>query len=271
MTAVTRLTLAGLALIALSASVAVAPASAAKSKRLSVAKAKRSIQASWRKGYDEGTWRLSCARSSKRKVSCYLIRTAGVGPDCGLGEARLTKKGKTKASAWGYECASIPRRRWPKGVAVPTPTGREAVPAPGSPAGGAAPVAPPTPAGPVAGGLSGTFVCLTGIIAQVRPAGPTTIAPINVPATGIEPPLKFTLNPDGTYANITFGAAYANNPQWRGTYTVQGEQVRLVTPNGTLMTSYPFLRRTDTGGTQYLLEDAPANDQYRANVCRRIA
>jgi hypothetical protein len=125
---------------------------------------------------------------------------------------------------------------------------------------------------PQSADMTGTYVCLTGILAQVRPAGPTEIAPLDVPATGIEPPLKVDLRADGTYSNITFGKAYVDDPLWEGTWTVDGEVVRLFSPpDGRMMTSYPFLHRTDAEGTHYLIEDAPENDRYRAYACRRIA
>ena len=255
-----------LSLVALIALGAAAPADAAK-RKVSLTAAKAKVLKHFRSGTD-GTYAIKCARASSRKAVCYLVRTAGTSAPCGRGEAKLNKRGRVVASSWGYECASIPKSMWPRGAAMPTAVDSGPTPSPTP----AAPVEPPAaPVPPAATALSGTYVCLTGIIAQVRPAGPASIEPIPVPTSGIEPPLKFTLKPDGTYSNITFGAVYADDPRWQGTYAVAGDRVRLLTPNGTPLVTYDFLRRTDTAGTAYLIEDAPANEAYRANVCRAIA
>ena len=253
----------------LAVTLAAAPSAGAAKRKISLTAAKTKVLKHFRSGSVDGTYAAKCARSSSRKAVCYLVRTSGTSAPCGRGEAKLSKSGRVTATSWGYECASIPKTMWPKGVAMPAAGGPALVAAPGAPP-VQVPAAPPA-AGPTAAGLSGTYVCLTGIIAQVRPAGPTSIEPIPVPASGIEPPLKFTLKPDGTYSNITFGAAYANDPKWQGTYTVAGDRVRLLTPNGTPLVSYDFVRRQDSAGTQYLIEDAPANEAYKANVCRAIA
>jgi hypothetical protein len=260
------ITIASIALLVAALS---APASGAAQRKISLSAAKAKVLKHFRSGSVDGTYAVKCARASRAKAVCYLVRTAGTSAPCGRGQAKLSRRGRVTATSWGYECASIPKKMWPRGVAVPTAV--DSAPAPGA---APPPVEPPpveAPAAPAAGSLSGTYVCLTGIIAQVRPAGPTSIEPIPVPATGIEPPLKFTLKPDGTYSNITFGAAYANDPKWQGTYTVAGDRVRLLTPNGTPLVSYDFVRRTDSAGTPYLIEDAPANEAYKANVCRGIA
>ena len=268
-----------LSLVALVAALTVflvaAPSAGAAKRKISLASAKTKVLKDFKTGSVDGTYAVKCARASNRKAVCYLVRTAGTSAPCGRGEAKLSKRGRVTASSWGYECASIPKKMWPKGAAMPVPVDTGAV------APGAAPVevpAAPPVAGPTTTALSGTYVCLTGIIAQVRPAGPaldpelgTGIEPIPVPLSGIEPPLKFTLKPDGTYSNITFGAVYANDPKWQGTYTVAGDRVRLLTPNGTPLVSYDFVRRQDTAGTLYLIEDAPPNEAYKANVCRAIA
>lgn len=266
-----RLALLALAAVAL-AGLAAAPAAPA-AKKISLTTAKAKVLKHW--NVRTGTYAVKCARASSRKAVCYLVRTAGTGAPCGRGEAKLSRRGRVTATSWGYECASIPARLRPPGVALPDAApvggvvGSGPAPAPPAPT---APPAPEVPAPPVATQLSGTYVCLTGIVGIVREAGPTSIEPIPVPTTGIEPPMKFTLSPDGTYRNVTFGpTAYANDPRWGGTYTVAGDRVRLVTNPGAPLFSYDLLRRTDTAGTEYLIEDAPDNEKYRANACRRIA
>ena len=267
----TTVSLAALA-VALTVTLVAAPAAGAAKRQISLTAAKAKVLEDFRSGSVDGTYAVKCARSSRRKADCYLVRTAGTSAPCGRGEAKLNKRGRVVASSWGYECASIPKSMWPKGAAMPTAVDSGPAPAPTTvPAAPVETPAAPAPPAATAATLSGTYVCLTGIIAQVRPAGPTSIEPIPVPATGIEPPLKFTLKSDGTYSNITFGAVYANDPKWQGTYTVNGDRVRLLTPNGTPLVTYDFLQRTDTGGTSYLIEDAPANEAYKANVCRAIA
>ncbi|HEX8207961.1 MAG TPA: hypothetical protein VF587_17990 [Solirubrobacteraceae bacterium] len=266
-----------LSLIALLTLALTAPVAGAAKRKISLTAAKAKVLKHFRTGTD-GTYAIKCARTSARKATCYLVRTSGTSAPCGRGEAKLNRRGRVVASSWGYECASIPARMRPAGVTLPTAVDSGPVPAPEQPGAPAADAPPPPPAAPATTALSGTYVCLTGIIAQVRPAGPapdpelgTGIEPIPVPLTGLEPPLKFTLKPDGTYSNITFGAVYANDPKWQGTYTVNGDRVRLLTPTGTPLVTYDFLRRQDTAGTLYLIEDAPANEAYKANVCRAIA
>jgi hypothetical protein len=248
-----------------------APAAPAAKRSISLTAAKAKVLKHW--NVTTGTYAAKCARTSSRKAVCYLVRTAGTGAPCGRGEAKLSKRGRVTASSWGYECSSIPARLRPPGVALPTAVDSGPAPAPAPPGAPAPAPGPQAPAPPAAAttALSGTYVCLTGIVGIVREAGPTSIEPIPVPATGIEPPMKFTLKPDGTYDNITFGAAYANDPKWKGTYTVTGDRVKLVTPPGTPLFSYELVRRTDTAGTEYLIEDAPENERYKANACRRIA
>jgi hypothetical protein len=258
-----------LSIVALATLGIAAPAGAAK-PQISLTAAQAKVLKDVRTPSVDGTYAAKCARTSSRKAVCYLVRTSGTSAPCGRGEAKLSRRGRVTASSWGYECASIPKSMWPKGAAMPPAV--DSGPAPGpAPAPPVETPAAPAPAAPAAGGLSGTYVCLTGIIAQVRPAGPTSIEPIPVPATGIEPPLKFTLKPDGTYDNITFGAAYANDPKWKGTYTVAGDRVKLITAGGHPLVGHDFVRKTDSGGTEYLIEDAPANESYKANVCRRIS
>ena len=242
--------------------VAAAPAGAAKKKNVPLTTAEAKVVKRLAAAYDEGTYKATCKRAKKGSAKCTIVRTAGSGPACGQGTVKR-KRGKLVVSAWPMlDCGGIPGAPAEDDATVPAgPVGSGPAPAP-------LPEAPPAN---VPAQLSGTFVCLTGIIAQVRPAGPTTIEPIEVPLSGLEPPLKFTLHPDGTYENITFGSAYANDPKWKGTYTVTGDRVRLITPSGSSLLSYDLVRRTDTGGTEYLIEDAPENELYRANACRRIA
>ncbi|MDQ3742286.1 MAG: hypothetical protein M3389_15240 [Actinomycetota bacterium] len=243
---------------------ALAPAQAAPAKRkpVSLKTAQAKVVKRLAAAYDDGTYKATCRRAKKGGAACTIVRTAGTGPACGQGTVKLGRRGKLVVAAWPMlDCTGIPGA---PADAAPSPT------PPAPPA--ATPELPaPAPPPPAASGLSGTYVCLTGIVGQVRPAGPTSIEPIPVPATGIEPPMKFTLEPDGTYDNITFGAAYANDPKWKGTYAVSGDRVKLITAPGAPLFSYDLLRRTDTAGTEYLIEDAPENELYKANACRRIA
>ena len=244
---------------------AAAPAEAAK-RKVSLKTAKAKVLKDLAVAYGEGTYRATCKRARKGSARCMLVRVAGTGPGCAQGTAKYNRRGRLVVDSWPMlDCSGIPGA--PQDAAgAPAPVDAPAPPPPPA-------AAPPLGAAPgaAAGGLSGTYVCLTGIIAQVRPAGPTTIAPIPVPESALEPPLKFTLKPDGTYSNITFGAAYANDPKWQGTYTAAGDTVTLTTAGGSMLTSYPFKQKTDSAGTKYLIEDAPANEQYKANVCRGIA
>lgn len=120
-----------------------APAEAAK-RKISLTAAKAKVLKDWRGGYDEGTYAVKCARDSRRKATCYLVRTAGTGPDCGRAEAKMNRRGRVTAGSWGYECASIPKRMWPKGAAMPTAVDSGPAPAPTIPA----PESPPPSPGP---------------------------------------------------------------------------------------------------------------------------
>ena len=255
------------ALVAFATAGLAAPTTApAKKKRLSLKTLAAKVAKDLAADNAGSTYKASCKAKTKRAATCTIVRTAGSGPACGKGTAKLTRRGRVAITSRALtDCGGI--------AGAPPAT---AAPVPGAaPAQVAAPPAPtlpppPGPAAPAQPGLSGTFVCLTGIIAQVRPAGPTTIEPIAIPLTSLEPPLKFTLHPDGTYENVTFGAAYADDPKWKGTYTIAGDVVTLITSGGSNLVSYPFVRKTYATDTQYLIEDAPANEQYLANVCRAI-
>ena len=199
-----RATVSAALVVLLLMALAAAPA-ASGAARISLTSAKSKVLKHW--GSPAGsTYAAECARVSKRKAVCYIVRTAGSGAECGRGKAKLTRSGSVKATSWGYDCASIPDKRWPDGVAVPVPADAGALP---PPAGGPPPpvVATPGPPAPLPNpnGYARNQLCDTDNEADYRAAGFTCQAgagesciTTDFGTTCIPMYVLFPLNADGT-------------------------------------------------------------------------
>ncbi len=100
--------------------------------------------------------------------------------------------------------------------------------------------------------------------------GPFEIAGLPTSESLSEPPITFTLNPDGTWTDLTdytFGPpAEITGPQ----YTYEDGAVILYTAAGNTLLPYPLLLKQGTDGTQVLVEDIPTTEAY-GQVCRETA
>jgi hypothetical protein len=139
----------------------------------------------------------------------------------------------------------------------------------------------PAAAASGAGPTPGTYLCWSARTSelmaedarQAQASGAPAVLPDRIiqSVTGGSPGLKYLVRPNGTFADVTWGAKFAADPKYNGVYVSRGGLIHLSVGG---MPLYSFRRAQGSDGVPLLVqvrEGKPADPYVSNQVCRRTS